>query len=146
MARPSSVNVVEAWDDERGQTHLWVDFAGTEVHVLLGRGAVADRKLLYGLAHAEVDGKAVRTIVDDDPQADKKALEAIFAEHLDRWEQHGQSVGGFAAGEGPPPRASKDPARKNLTRRADLESTFTPPHAAPAQAPHPIVHRGNGHD
>lgn len=138
MARPAQVHVLEAHERDNGDLELWVDFGGTEVHLLVCNGAITDRKLAYGFAHAERVSKHEHVVVDADASADQKALEAIFAEHLDRWGRHGVGIGDMDNGERPPHRPSNVP-RTGITRRRDLEKPHRPPKKAPQIAPKPIV-------
>ncbi|HKY51230.1 MAG TPA: hypothetical protein VJP45_08225 [Candidatus Limnocylindria bacterium] len=153
--RPATVRVLEWYEDDKGQCHLWVRFgalAGSPMrYVVLARGAIESRKLAYGYAHLEVDtvediGGSRRVIgepriVDDSPTARDDAIAALLAEHLDRWEQFGEAIDDPAAA--PPPRPSSAAGSRpaNWTRRSGEERDRTPPERQPRQLVPPVLHR-----
>jgi hypothetical protein len=118
MPRPATVTILEAVNNHAGHLEIWADVGGGTMHFCLHRNGLERRKVYYGLAHVErvqevdeggqpITGAVTETIVDDVPDADERALQAFFAEQLDRLEQNGVELAemhGFA----PDPREVKE--------------------------------------
>lgn len=131
--RPARITILASYDDEHGQMHLWAEVGGKEVAFLFGRGAIPNRKVIYGLAHVEVDvgpdGRSVGDpeVVDSVPDADEQAVRTLLAEHLDRWEHHDHDWRTQR-----PPDRGRD-VQPTWVRRTEFEGT----HDVPSRAPEP---------
>jgi hypothetical protein len=162
MPRPATVRVLEAYEDERRQVHMWIRMgpaASAPVrYVILGAGAIEDRKLKYGFANWEIDlvedgppgsghwrAAGTRRAVDTIPTADDDAFKALIAEILDKWERFGVDI--RDPEEAPPPLPSTVPAAQRhpdlarWARRPDRERDFDPPAKAPTPRQPPVVSR-----
>lgn len=151
--RPQQVNITEAvYDPETRSTTYWVEAAGHTIMVIVPDAAIENRKLVYALAHEEVDleedpvnGPQVigRRIVDDVPDADERALDAIFAEHFDRFEQHDHDWRTQRPGR------PDDPAYAGMQRREEKRGQRNLPSRAPEQVDpeeRMVVNRGRPQD
>lgn len=131
-ARPTTVTVIYAAEED-GHLQLWAEVAGKELHFIFHRNAIPNRKLDYGYASRRVVersnlGRPIRVeSIDRFPDANDRAIAALFAEHLDRYEAHDDDWTQYATG----PRPDQPGGVAGLTRRPDLEKTYVVPRQAP---------------
>lgn len=121
--RPQQINITEAiYDADTHLTTYWVEAAGHTIVVVVPDAAIENRKLIYALAHEEVvveddfaRGPQVveRRIVNDVSEADERALDAIFAEHFDRFEEYDHDWREQRPGK------PDDPVYEGMQRRAE---------------------------
>lgn len=134
MPRPPRIRVLEAHEIAPDGIYLWADVDGTEVCFLITPGAIANRKLAYGYARTVEETqkfgfRRIERVVgerseDLSADADDLALQAILAEHLDRFEETSYDW----VADTPPLRPE---SAHSTRRRTDLERSFDVPARTP---------------
>lgn len=119
--RPTMIEILEAYETDVGHFECWAMVAGHELHFVFEPGAIANRKLIYGLAELVEQEDGSLELVDLIADADDRAIRHLFEEHLDRFEDASHDWREQTA----PERASRAGHamghRRNYTRRRAME-------------------------
>lgn len=139
MPRPISVQITQALERDDGVLLFWVLVGLDTIAIQVPPEAITNRKLIYGYAHINrtvgVDGGGrelgypTTAVVDNDADADAKALRAILAEHVDRLEAAGINL----ATDHVPPNAAAMLANSRFVPKASYVGAYVLAAQAPAR-------------